>query len=123
MVVILTTRATRLLFVILTKRITRAASDGFWPPDSFALCVILTTGAIATGGTDLGQLREREAGSGSELLPSTNDNKENQNHILKTPKPRCSAIGAFIDAAIPSASAARVSTGSSTPSSHNRALE
>jgi hypothetical protein len=28
------------------------------------LYVILTTGALATGGTDLGQLRVREAGSG-----------------------------------------------------------
>ncbi|MGB0062242.1 hypothetical protein, partial [Candidatus Binatus sp.] len=29
-----------------------------------AVSVILTTGALATGGTDLGQLRVREAGSG-----------------------------------------------------------
>ena len=44
-------------------------------------------------------------------------------HILKTPKFACAGIGAFIEAAMPSASAARVSTGSSTPSSHRRALE
>ena len=44
-------------------------------------------------------------------------------HILKTPKLSCAGIGAFIEAAMPSASAARVSTGSSTPSSHRRALE
>ena len=31
------------------------------------MCVILTTGALATGGTDLGQLRGREAGSGFEI--------------------------------------------------------
>jgi len=38
---------------------------GFWPPDSFALCVILTTGALATGGRTSDQLRAtREAGSG-----------------------------------------------------------
>jgi hypothetical protein len=35
-----------------------------------AVPVILTTGALATGGTDLGQLRAREAGSGFALLHS-----------------------------------------------------
>jgi hypothetical protein len=36
--------------------------------ESFAhLFVILTTGALATGGTDLGQLRVSEAGSGFEI--------------------------------------------------------
>ena len=44
-------------------------------------------------------------------------------HILNTPNCGEGGIGAFSDAAIPSASALRVSTGSSTPSSHRRALE
>ena len=44
-------------------------------------------------------------------------------YILKTPKFPPAGIGAFNDAAIPSARAWRVSTGSSTPSSHSRALE
>ena len=37
--------------------------------------VILTTGALATGGTDLGQRGVSTAGSGSELLLS-NENKD-----------------------------------------------
>ncbi len=44
-------------------------------------------------------------------------------HIRKTPKLPPAGIGAFNEAAMPSASALRVSTGSRTPSSHSRALE
>ena len=43
-------------------------------------------------------------------------------HILKTPN-RGSGIGALYAADNPSASDARVSTGSRTPSSHSRAVE
>ena len=44
-------------------------------------------------------------------------------HILNTPKLVAGGIPALSDAAIPSASIARVSSGSITPSSHSRALE
>ena len=44
-------------------------------------------------------------------------------YMRNTPNCAAAGIGAFSEAAIPSASALRVSTGSSTPSSHRRALE
>ena len=64
------------------------------------------------------------ARSNAELaLSACNQTKEGEIYILKTPKLADGGIGALSEAAMPSASAARVSTGSITPSSHSRALE
>ena len=49
--------------------------------------------------------------------------EEKNAHILNTPKLVAGGMPALSDAAMPSASVARVSSGSITPSSHSRALE
>src|SRR5580692_4143555 len=58
-------------FVILTKRATRAAGNGFWPPDSFArtkpVPVLKSRGGqiALRGAVELGAQARREIGGGS----------------------------------------------------------
>jgi hypothetical protein len=61
----------------------------------------------------------RPSAAGFEIAPTTSL----YYHILNTPKLVAGGMPALSDAAILSASIPRVSIGSITPSSHNRALE